>query len=182
MIPVLYEKNEEHFRTNGICRLVDCMSCEATEERNGIYEVEFRYPVNGAHFSEITLGRIIYVTHDETKIPQPFDIYKRSAEIDGVVTFNASHVSNRLGSTILRPYTAGSCADALDKMTINALGGTPARGVMLIDSTSTVMLVQSGTQVIVASPMESLDDNLSQLRDYMTECQGAQVSGGSSLE
>lgn len=124
MIPVLYEKNEEHFRTNGICRLVDCMSCEATEERNGIYEVEFRYPVNGAHFSEITLGRIIYVTHDETKIPQPFDIYKRSAEIDGVVTFNASHVSNRLGSTILRPYTAGSCADALDKMTINALGGT----------------------------------------------------------
>jgi signal transduction histidine kinase len=71
---------------------------------------------------------------------------------------------------------------SLEQLYINALGGTPARGVMLIDSTSTVMLVQSGTQVIVASPMESLDDNLSQLRDYMTECQGAQVSGGSSLE
>ena len=70
---------------------------------------------------------------------------------------------------------------SLEQLYINALGGTPARGVMLIDSTSTVMLVQSGTQVIVASPMESLDDNLSQLRDYMTECQGAQVSGGSSL-
>lgn len=77
MIPVLYDKGEEFFTSNGICRLVDCISCEVTEERNGIFEVEFQYPVNGLHFDEIRLERIIYVTHDETKTPQPFDIYKK---------------------------------------------------------------------------------------------------------
>lgn len=124
MIPVLYDKGEEFFTSNGICRLVDCISCEVTEERNGIFEVEFQYPVNGLHFDEIRLERIIYVTHDETKTPQPFDIYKKSAEIDGVVTFNASHISYRLGSTILQPFSAETCVDAMDAIGNNALNGT----------------------------------------------------------
>jgi len=124
MIPVIYEKGTQTFTTNGICRLPDCIMCEVTEERNGIYEVEFQYPVDGLHFDEILLGRILYVTHDETKKPQPFDIYKRSAEIDGIVTFNASHISYRLGATVLQPFTAVSCVDALEKIPENALDGT----------------------------------------------------------
>ncbi len=71
---------------------------------------------------------------------------------------------------------------SLEQLYINASGGTPARGVMLIDSTSTVLICQSGSDVLVTSPLEKLDDNTAQFRDYMTECQGAQVSGGSSLE
>ena len=124
MIPVIYEKGTQTFTTNGICRLPDCIMCEVTEERNGIYEVEFQYPVDGLHFDEIQIGRILYVTHDETKKPQPFDIYKRSAEIDGIVTFNASHISYRLGATILQPFTATTCAEALEKIPENALDGT----------------------------------------------------------
>ena len=124
MIPVIYEKGTQTFTTNGICRLPDCIMCEVTEERNGIYEVEFQYPVDGLHFDEILLGRILYVTHDETKKPQPFDIYKRSAEIDGIVTFYASHISYRLSATILKPFTAVSCVDALEKIPENALDGT----------------------------------------------------------
>lgn len=124
MIPVIYEKGTQTFTTNGICRLPDCIMCEVTEERNGIYEAEFQYPVDGLHFDEIQIGRILYVTHDETKKPQPFDIYKRSAEIDGIVTFNASHISYRLGATVLQPFTASSCVDALTKIPENALDGT----------------------------------------------------------
>ena len=124
MIPILYDKYETEFETNGICRLIDCITCEATEERNGIYEVEFKYPVDGRHFDEIEIGRIIFASHDETGYPQPFDIYKRSAEIDGIVTFNASHVSYRLGSTILQPFTASTCIEAITKIPDNALDGT----------------------------------------------------------
>lgn len=124
MIPVLYEKTEREFTTNGICRLVDCIRCEATEERNGVFEVEFEYPVNGRYFDEITIGRIIYVAHDETNVPQPFDIYKYSATIDGVVTFNASHISYRLGLSVLQPFTASTIVDAFDKIPENVLNGT----------------------------------------------------------
>ena len=66
MIPILYESDEINFISNGIGRLRDCIRCEVTEERNGIYECEFEYPVTGQHFNDITCGRIIAVEHDET--------------------------------------------------------------------------------------------------------------------
>jgi phage-related protein len=40
MIPILYDKDETEFKTNGLGRLSDAISCIVTEERNGIYELE----------------------------------------------------------------------------------------------------------------------------------------------
>ncbi|MBQ1572246.1 MAG: phage tail protein, partial [Clostridiales bacterium] len=104
MIPILYEANETAFVSNGICRLQDCISCKATEERNGIYEVEFEYPVDGMNFDKIQLGRIIAVTHDDAGDVQPFDIVSCSRPINGVVTFRGVHISYRLNkiATTLR--------------------------------------------------------------------------------
>lgn len=113
MIPILYDHSETAFTSNGICRLVDCIRCEVTEERNGIYECEFDYPITGRHYDDIIIDRIIYVTHDDSREPQPFDIYKRSAPINGIVTFNAHHISYRLGNILLDPFTATSCVTAL---------------------------------------------------------------------
>lgn len=96
MIPILYEKNEKAFINNGICRLRDCISCVVTEERNGIYELDFEYPITGANYEQIQIGRIVCVTHDETGDLQPFDIVSYSRPIDGVVTFHAVHISYRL--------------------------------------------------------------------------------------
>lgn len=95
MIPILYESNETEFTSNGLGRLRDCISCEVTEERNGIYECEFEYPITGLHYSDILLGRIIAVEHDETGDIQPFDIYAYSKPFNGVVTFHAKHISYR---------------------------------------------------------------------------------------
>lgn len=97
MIPILYETNEQTFTSNGLGRLSDCLSCVVTEERNGRYDMEFTYPVNGVHFDDITEGRIVAVTHDESGDVQPFVIYASSKPINGVVTFNAYHLSYRLG-------------------------------------------------------------------------------------
>ena len=113
MIPVLYNHAEKSFTSNGLGRLTDCTSCIVTEERNGVFECEFTYPIFGRHYDEIAEGCIIFVTHDNSGIPQPFDIYKRSVPINGEVTFSAAHVSYRLGKTVLMPYTATSCATAL---------------------------------------------------------------------
>ena len=113
MIPILYEKNETSFTSNGLCRLADCISCTVHEERNGVYECEFEYPVTGSHFYDIYEGRIIAVTHDETGDIQPFDIYAHEAPINGVVTFRAHHISYRQSGITVKPFTAESIAAAL---------------------------------------------------------------------
>lgn len=95
MIPILYESNETEFANNGLCRLRECASALVSEERNGIYELDFEYPVNGANYDLIRVGRIVGVTHDETDNIQPFDIVSYEKPIDGVVTFHAVHISYR---------------------------------------------------------------------------------------
>ena len=125
MIPILYEGTETAFTSNGICRLPDCGICQVTEERNGVFECMFTYPISGAHYGDITEGRIIFCTHDETGRAQPFDIYARSEPIDGVVTFYAHHVSYRLGRVILQPITAGSCAAALNAIPSHTYNSCP---------------------------------------------------------
>ena len=104
MIPILYEANETQFTSNGLGRLVDTISCQVHEQRNGVYECEFVYPITGAKYDLIKEGRIIGVTHDETGDIQPFVLYKRTAKIDGRVTFNASHISYRLSNIIAMPF------------------------------------------------------------------------------
>ena len=125
MIPVLYEKNETAFTSNGVCRLIDCLSCTVTEERNGIYECEFTYSVTGKNFEQIRIGRIIYATHDDTQTPQPFDIYKRTANIDGTVTFYARHIAYRMANVILKPFQASSCAEAVAGLKTHTINTNP---------------------------------------------------------
>ena len=126
MIPILFSKSETDFTTNGLGRLTECASCVVTEERNGIYEVEFTYPVTGKHYKElIESGGIIGVIHDDQHDIQPFDIYRHSAPIDGMVTFNAHHISYRLANIICRPFSGSSCADALAGLKNNAINDCP---------------------------------------------------------
>lgn len=114
MIPILYEKGETAFQSNGLGRLTDCISFKVTEERNsGVYEADFSYPVGGRLFDRIQLGRIIAVTHDETGDLQPFDIVSYSKPIDGIVTFHAVHISYRLTKAVSYATNVSSLAQAL---------------------------------------------------------------------
>lgn len=112
MIPILYDKTETLFSSNGLGRLRDCISCKVTEERNGVYECDFEYPINGAHYSDIICGRIIAVTHDNTGDVQPFDIISRENPINGVVTFHAVHISYRQNKITVSGSNVNSLSDA----------------------------------------------------------------------
>ena len=125
MIPILYEATETQFTSNGLGRLTDCVECKVHEERNGVYECQFDYPVTGHMFHEIYEGRIIACTHDDAGDVQPFDIYSHSAPIDGVVTFYAHHISYRLGEITVKPFTASSCAAAILGLKNNSLTTNP---------------------------------------------------------
>ena len=112
MIPILYEKTETLFVDNGLGRLRDCISCTVTEERNGIYECDFEYPVDGVHFNDILCGRIIAVEHDDTNDVQPFDIVSYSKPINGVVSFHAVHISYRQSYLTVSGTNINSLASA----------------------------------------------------------------------
>lgn len=112
MIPILYEAGETAFITNGLGRLRDCISCVVTEERNGIYECDFEYPVDGMNYDRIQCGRIIAVEHDESNDVQPFDIVGYSRPINGVVTFHAVHISYRQTALTVSGTNVQSLSDA----------------------------------------------------------------------
>ena len=112
MIPILYEKDETSFTSNGIGRLRDCISCTVTEERNGIFECDFEYPVTGANFDLIQCGRIIAVKHDDNGDVQPFDIVSYEKPIDGIVSFHAVHISYRQSFMTVKTTTCNSLSDA----------------------------------------------------------------------
>ena len=112
MIPILYESTETAFTSNGLGRLRDCISCVVTEERNGIYECDFEYPIDGVNYDRIKCGRIIAVEHDESNDVQPFDIVGYSRPINGVVTFHAVHISYRQTALTVSGTNIQSLSDA----------------------------------------------------------------------
>ena len=114
MIPILYEKTETAFVSNGLCRLHDMLTAEVVEERNGIYELDFTYPVDGANYDMIQPGRIVAVTHDDTGDVQPFDIVGYTKPISGVVTFHAVHISYRLSSMVAWSTGINSLTSAMN--------------------------------------------------------------------
>lgn len=115
MIPILYEKTETAFTSNGICRLPDMINGTVTEERNGIFIAEFEYPVDGENYSEIQMGRIIFCSCSFGR-KQPFEIYESSKPINGRVIFYARHLTYRGNFIPIAPFTVSnvSATDALN--------------------------------------------------------------------
>lgn len=137
MIPILYSGTETSFTSNGLGRLTDILECTCTEERNGIYEVEFTYPITGKFYRQMVSMVEAYSTgnwsqcgtiaciHDDRHDIQPFDLYSVSSPIDGIVTFNAHHISYRLGGMVTKGFSATSCADAIMQLPLKIVGSSP---------------------------------------------------------
>ena len=90
---ILYEHTETSFTSNGLGCLNDVLTCNVKEELNGNYELEMEYPVNGIHYSDIALRRIVLTKPNSYDQAQPFRIYSISKPINGIVTINAEHIS-----------------------------------------------------------------------------------------
>ena len=57
--PILYKANETNFEHLGVSVLSDASKCYVNRERNGIYILEFDYPVNGKDVDKIKEGMYI---------------------------------------------------------------------------------------------------------------------------
>lgn len=124
MIPILYETTETAFTTNGIGRLTDAISCYVTEERNGIYELEMVYPVDGNHYEDISISRIIAVEVSDGTT-QAFRIYKISRPLNMQVTINCEHISYQLSYIPVMPFSATNVSGALNGILSNSAETNP---------------------------------------------------------
>ena len=123
MIPILYSRNETTFNHNGLGFLTDIASAKVTEERNGVYELSFQYPITGQWYELISNGCFVKVKANETSELQLFKIYKSSKPIRGIVTFSAEHISYALNGL---PLAGFSIASATPQMAMRrALEQTP---------------------------------------------------------
>lgn len=108
MIPVLYPANAADFSTFGIGALTDAISCEVTEERNGLFECLLKYPITGQHYGRIAKECIIKAKPNDTSTPQAFRIYRITKPLNGVVTIYGQHISYDLANVPVMPFTTES--------------------------------------------------------------------------
>lgn len=108
MIPVLYPADDTEFSDYGIGTLTETLSCQVTEERNGVFECVLKYPSSGYLFGEIKKERIIKAKPNDTKPPQAFRIYKITTPINGSITVYAQHISYDLSTIATMPFSAKS--------------------------------------------------------------------------
>lgn len=85
--PILYKANETNFEHLGVSVLSDASKCHVSREKNGIYILEFDYPVNGKDVEKIKEGMYIksdagyrtknqrFVVSKITKTQNEFKIY-----------------------------------------------------------------------------------------------------------
>lgn len=125
MIPILFDSEETDFTANGKGRLVDAISCLATEARNGPYELELTYPMEGRLFDDLMDGGVIGAIHDDNGDIQPFDLYRSEAGIDGRVKFSARHISYRLSNIIVSPFSVTGISNAMTALKNNSVNTNP---------------------------------------------------------
>ncbi len=142
MIPILYANSETSFDNNGIGSLCDATSCIVTEERNGTYEIELTYPIDGALYEYLQEDCYIKAKPNETGSPQIFHIYASTKLLNGLVTFYGEHISYELtGNPIEKvEIVSATAAQALNKVLSAALVPHNYTGISDIASVGTTKL------------------------------------------
>ncbi len=122
----LFESNAVEYSTNGLGALDgDALFCTVTEERNGTFELEMDYPVDGRRYSDIKPRRIIVAKPNPFDEPQAFRIYSITKPMNGVITINAEHISYDLAGIPVSPFEADSCTEALQAIKRNSVTDHP---------------------------------------------------------
>ena len=125
MIPILYSVNEKEYLTEGLGALSDAISCYVTEERNGMFELEMQYPVEGIHFEQISHSAQIMADAADGVTGQIFRVYKITKPLNGIVTIKAQHVSYQMSHIPVDPFTANTAAEALQGLKLHAVEDCP---------------------------------------------------------
>ena len=120
MIPILYEKSETKFNTNGIGRL-DAVSCTVSERLNDFYTLAMNIAADAKFAGELGPGRLILATPSDGMRPQPFRIYEVDKALAGTIDVLANHISYDLSGYPVRGISVSSASAAIAALTSRAI-------------------------------------------------------------
>ena len=113
MIPILYKPDAK----TKIGWLAEASDCQCTEERNGVFELEFQYPMLGRYAADLVIDRYVKAKSNATAANQFFHIRKVSKPINGMFTVSCEHISYALSGYPVPTVSASGNA----QVAINAI-------------------------------------------------------------
>lgn len=85
--------------------LSDVVELLIEENRNGAFELQMQYPVDGAYASLIATDAIISSSPSMGASPEPFRVYSITRDIVGLITVHARHIVYDLDGCIIEPFS-----------------------------------------------------------------------------
>lgn len=124
---ILYKANETDFTHFGLGMLHDAIQIFVTEERNGVFELEMKYPVSGDRFADLKLDRLIKADAGHSLKNQRFKITRITKPLNGIVTVYGEHVSMLTRDLPLPPAVSysGDATSALNTWKNAIIGINP---------------------------------------------------------
>ena len=102
MFPTIHSFEANDLTTQGYGALSDCISCDVTEELNGAFTLEMKYPLKGIHYEQLIPTNIIVVKPSHNQSPQPFRISDVKQSFANSITVYANHISYDMSGYSLR--------------------------------------------------------------------------------
>ncbi|WP_416037473.1 phage tail spike protein [Lactococcus formosensis] len=99
---ILYEANERSFKSLGNGALIDAIDPLVTQERNGIYELSFEYPLSGELYQALEINKKVVADASARHKGQAFTIVNITRPMNGIVTVYCEHVSYITAKTVLK--------------------------------------------------------------------------------
>ena len=121
MRPVLYVPDEAAFKYNGVGVLSDSLSCDVTQEKNGIYTLDMEYPTAGIWAEYLLPNYIIKAQAHDSDDVQLFRIQRAITTNKGTKQVEANHISYDLIGRPVGAYTASGVASAVAGINANAV-------------------------------------------------------------
>ena len=143
MYPILYGNTTKSLtalkddQTVGLGELIEAKEVICTRSANGVYELDFDYPVTGRLYSDLHIGGVVkskftskptknerigvYSINDELQL---FDIVKISEPMIGWISVHCEHCSYRLNKRIHKPIKYGPGRSWATYMPEYIMGGT----------------------------------------------------------
>jgi phage minor structural protein len=122
MKPVLHDENVTTVGNFGYGTLSDALECTVSCEENGTYDLTLQYPVTGIHAEKLLERRIISARPSSYETRQLFRIYRINRPMNGRFQVSAHHISYDLGNCIVKPFSAKSLRETIQKLNANIVG------------------------------------------------------------
>ncbi|MBZ5968963.1 phage tail spike protein [Leuconostoc gasicomitatum] len=122
MTPILYEKDEIDFTSQGLGSLVEIYDVDVEEQRNGLLQLTASYPVSGLRYADISVGRIILAKPNQRDDVHAFRIVSTELDISGyAVTIEADSITYDLTHNLVKHLVVSGNGQAFMTVLKNAV-------------------------------------------------------------